>query len=220
MGRRRIVIVGMTVALALLGLASPAHASGGGHGAHHHASATVKVRDDCDPKTFNRPPAPAGQPVQNGGFGPGTCVKRGHTTIGEVFRQFTATGAVRGWDFTPYRVHVRAGGTIKAVNVGGEFHTFTKVTRFGGGCLPLLNARPKGQKALTPVKECGGVTFDPAKGTVPKVFGPTGLKAGETKSFTAGRGKAHVERYECLIHPWMRAVAYVDSSHSSSGHSH
>ena len=46
---------------------------------------------------------------------------------------------VDGWDFHPWWVHVDEGQKVKAVNVGGEGHTFTRVKRFGNGCVPPLN---------------------------------------------------------------------------------
>ena len=50
-----------------------------------------------------------------------------------------------------------AGGTIEAYNKGGEFHTFTEVANYGGGCVDELNAL----LGLTPVPECAnaGVLF-------------------------------------------------------------
>lgn len=94
-------------------------------------------------------------------FGPGTCVKQGDTVLSDFFAQLVDSGlvaneSVDGWTFKPGSFHVDSGDTINAVNTGGEFHTFTKITKFGGGCIAPLNQI----LGLTPVPECTALAPD------------------------------------------------------------
>ena len=84
-----------------------------------------------------------------------------------------------------------AGGTLTATNKGGEFHTFTEVAAFGGGCVDELNDL----LGLTPVPECA---------QAPGIFFSTG--AGRGGSTTTGPLAAGTHRFLCLIHPWMTAT--------------
>jgi len=142
----------------------------------------VVMRDDCDPATFNA------------AVGPGTCVKDGGTTFSEFVDQLTAQGRAPAWRFAPERLRLAADGTLKARNVGGEVHTFSEVANFGGGCIDFLN----GLLGLSPVPECTGFPGG--------VFGATAVPAGGTLTVSLAPG---IHRFECLIHPWMRATVDV-----------
>jgi hypothetical protein len=147
----------------------------------------VIMYDDCDPATFNA------------AVGDGTCVGEGETAFGDFIGQLAAQGSADGWFFSRDRFNIDSGGTIDVVNEGGEFHTFTKVAHFGGGCVPALNA----VLGLTPVPECGGVTVP----EIPAEFAASGVPPGVTRPFNVtGRG---TQLYQCLIHPWMRSVVDV-----------
>jgi hypothetical protein len=91
------------------------------------------------------------------------------------------------------RAEREAGGTITATNRGGEFHPFTPVAAFGGGCIDALN----GPLGLSPVPECG----------IPDIFGTTGVEPGA--SLTTGSLAAGTKRFMCLIRPWMRTTAGI-----------
>ena len=150
----------------------------------------VLMKDDCDPATFNA------------AIGPGTCVGNGTTTFQSFVAQLQANGLIanksaKGWAFSPVRLDVDAGRSFVAVNRGGETHSFTEVANFGGGCVAILNALLGG---LTAVPECG----NPAK------FPGTLVPAGGT--LTVSGLSPGVHRFECLIHPWMRAVVTVDQN--------
>jgi plastocyanin len=179
----------MVAALAVLGLASPALAhDDGGHGHGHRGHATVKMYDDCEPESFNA------------ALGAGTCVGNGHTTLQQALAEFGRRGKVHEWFFEPRFLHLREGAVITAVNKGGEDHTFTRVAKYGGGCIDLLNALPGGRKQ-TPVPEC--------KGDWQKTL----VEQGEKKDFTVhDANRDHVERYECLLHPWMKTTVIVSGS--------
>ena len=142
---------------------------------------TVQILDNCDGPTFNA------------AIGPGACARAGGLPFGTFFGQL-ARGGAQSWRFAPERVKLAAGGTIKAINRGGEFHTFTEVANFGGGCVPDLNAA----LGLVAVPECAGA---------PGIFIATGVPPGA--SLTTAPLSAGTHRFQCLIHPWQRSTATV-----------
>src|SRR6478735_3247070 len=87
----------------------------------------VRVEDRCEQASFDA------------AIGPGTCVGNGTTTFDEFLAKLNPV------DFGDHhwRFKVSGGSTIKlgqsisVVNTGGEFHTFTEVAEFGGGCVDL-----------------------------------------------------------------------------------
>jgi plastocyanin len=147
------------------------------------SSRQVVMRDDCDPATFNA------------AIGPGTCVKEGGTTFSEFIGQLLSQGRAPAWRFAPGQLSLAAGGTLEAPNKGGEDHTFTEVANFGGGCIQALNDL----LGLTPVPECAGFPGG--------AFAATLVSAGGT--LTTEPLAPGIHRFECLIHPWMRATVEV-----------
>jgi hypothetical protein len=141
----------------------------------------IQITDDCDPTTFNAV------------LGAGGCVGSGTTTFSEFIAELTAKKVVRSWAFNPSQPPVHPGQTLIARNVGGEAHTFTCVTQFGGGVVPILNTLSGN---TTPAVLCPGESF--AASLVP---------AGGSR--TVVLGGAPQTMYECLIHPWMRATLRV-----------
>ena len=174
--RRRRLVASVGAALCLtLAITSGAVAKGPGH---RH----VNMLDDCDPATFNAV------------LGEGACVGGGGTTFEEFVGQLLSQGRAPAWRFAPATFKLASGGEIDAYNRGGEFHTFTEVAQFGGGCIDEVNAL----LGLTPVPECAnaGVLFA-TTGAVP---------GGEVEVGPLSTG---VHRFECLIHPWMRSTVTV-----------
>jgi plastocyanin len=168
----------LTVAVSLV-------AAGPALGADHRL---VKAQDDCDPVTFN-----AAEPD------PIPCVGDGRTTLGELFAEFTATGAAKRWQFSRPEFNIDAGGTITATNVGGEFHSFTEVPAFGNGCVPDLNRiEPKTE----PVVPCS-------------VLATTGLPPGESLQVTVSTPGPHL--FQCMIHPWMHSTVDVRARDNRGG---
>lgn len=169
--RTRRSLTALVTSLALTGiLVSSAAATSG--------ERTVQMLDACDGPSFNAV------------IGPGTCERAGGVTFDAFIGQLVAMGQAPAWRFAPTHLDVAAGGSIEAYNRGGEFHTFTEVAAFGGGCVPELN----GILGLSPVPECA----------VPGIFGSTGAAPGdevETPALGAGQ---HL--FMCLIHPWMRTT--------------
>jgi len=161
----------------------------------------IRIRDACDPKTFDA------------AVGPGACLPGRHgTTKFEFFVGELQEDKIAGaWRFDPLlktssgkfqlaTVNVNSGTRLVVHNEGGETHTFTKVANFGGGFIPFLNQLSDNP---VPAPEClqpnetetnliveSGVTD---KGPV---AGSASLPTGES-------------RWECCIHPWMRMRVVV-----------
>ena len=155
-------------------------------------SRTIEAYDDCEVASFNA------------AVGPGTCVGDGETTFDDFIGQLVENGnvpneAAKDWDFSREDFGLDAGGRLKIVNLGGEFHTFTEVAAFGGSCIPLindlLNSSPNAGGTLDVIPECSdlGTTLIPPGGKL------------TVKNITPG-----VHRYQCLIHPWMQSTAIVE----------
>jgi hypothetical protein len=155
---------------------------------------TFRVRDDCDPETFNL------------AIGEGTCVPtfNGGTTVSEFIDELTEDRDVGSWKFNPDRVGMDRGQGSTFESRGGEFHTFTRVAQFGGGVVPVLNDL-SGAGATRP--ECVGVAGlaepSPTNLYVPSGAAFTGPKAG---SPALPRGTT---KWQCCIHPWMKTVVTV-----------
>jgi plastocyanin len=198
----RSFVIGTVAAVTVLGLTGTAQAKDGGHPGNGRAE-VVEVEDDCDPVTFTA----AGIP----------CVGDGDTTFDEFLAEFTNTGAVDDWEFDPDEVDVDQGERVKAVNEGGEFHTFTRVQAFGDACVPELNL---GREPV--IAEC----LDEA--VAGALFGLTGLEPGQRLVVTSAQSgpegfsqalQPGENKFECLIHPWMRAVVTVGDDDDHGDHS-
>jgi hypothetical protein len=176
------LVGGSAVAL----LASLSFAASAGAADHRQ----VVMSDDCEPVSFNLavPSAPGDPP---------TCVGEGETTFPDFIQQLMDEGAADGWDFSRDDFNIDSGGRISVVNEGGEFHSFTRVRAFGGGCVPELN----GILGLTPVPECGEMING-----VPKIVATGVLPGGKLDVAVSGAG---TQMFMCLIHPWMKSVADV-----------
>ena len=170
------------VAVATLTALVVAVAAAASDGSRH-----VRATDDCDPATFNL------------NVRPGTCVGDGETLFQDFVAQLLAKGSADGWAFKPSALNLDQRRGIEVENRGGEFHTFTEVRQFGGGCIPILNQL----LGLTPVPECQP---EVAPG-VPLAFVTTGMDPdGELDVAALSVG---VHRFECLIHPWMHTTVTV-----------
>ncbi len=148
----------------------------------------LELRDDCDPATFNAV------------IGPGTCVGSGTTTFSEFIAELQEDQVAGDWVFDPDQVTIHLGDSLAVRNTGGETHTFTKVTAFGGGLVPILNQLSGNTVLAVPAP---GVdvfaTRVPAGGHTTASSGPGGI-------LTPGQNL-----FECFIHPWMRAVVTVET---------
>jgi plastocyanin len=142
----------------------------------------VVMLDACDGPSFNA------------AIGEGTCTRPGGVPFETFIGQLLKHGTAPAWRFAPGQAKLEAGGSITAPNLGGEFHTFTEVAEFGGGCVDELNAL----LGLTPVPECA---------QAPGIFFTTGAAPGGTVA--TGALDAGTHKFLCLIHPWMRATVTV-----------
>ncbi|HEX2175222.1 MAG TPA: hypothetical protein VHG70_04870 [Nocardioidaceae bacterium] len=147
------------------------------------ATKLVRMQDDCDAETFNAV------------LGQGACVGDGGTTFEELVESLTEDRDAGAWRFSPDRLTIDRGTGLRALNRGGEVHSFTKVRRFGPGCVPELN-------------ELLGF---PAGATVAECTSPRWLRTlrapGESLRLRGLSAGTH--RFECLIHPWMRTTVRV-----------
>ena len=150
----------------------------------------VEIADDCDPATFNAAVAP------------GTCVGDGDTTFAAFIAELMDTKVAEDWTFDPSRATVRPSQTVVAENQGGELHSFTCVTKFGGGVVPPLNALSGNN---TPAAPCGNLSLGQALGA--SAVPPGGSKAFDLSK--AEQASPGVFQFECLIHPWMRTTLRV-----------
>jgi hypothetical protein len=158
----------------------------------------LRIRDDCDPATFNAV------------LGPGACVGDGDTTLARFQAELAEEGNVGSWRFNPdHEFSIDFGRRLTLESRAGETHTFTKVANFGGGFVAGLNAASGNP---VPAPECAIVNAD--RTLRPQPAGPNNLfvRAGTTVLYpTAGSAPIPVGRskFQCCIHPWMRTTARV-----------
>jgi plastocyanin len=151
-------------------------------GASAAGTQRIDLRDDCDPTTFSQ------------ALGPGACVGNGKTTFTEFINRLTKDHSVGAWRNNPDHLSVDKGTSLQVVNRGGETHTFTCVTQFGGGIVDLLNQLSGN---TTPAVLCPGQ--DPHVLPSGASFSKSNLTPGDYK-------------FQCLIHPWMRTTVTVKAS--------
>ena len=140
---------------------------------------TVVIRDDCDPDD------PGWTPTG------GCALQRGDVPLAEFNEEVSSplSASVVGhqaWRNDPPYLQVQAEQGVRVTNRGGRVHTFTEVAEFGGGRVPPLN------QGLVPAPECSTAT-NVAPGASQEI---------------AGLGPGN-HRFQCCIHPWMRAVVKV-----------
>jgi plastocyanin len=141
----------------------------------------IVMRDDCDPRD------PAWGPTG------GCSLKRGDVTFAEFNEENDSplAAAVVGhqaWRNDPSYLKIKVGKSVRITNAGGRVHTFTKVAEFGGGKVPS----PALNEGLVTAPECPTSADIPPGGRA-RV---SGLAAGN-------------HRFQCCIHPWMRALIKV-----------
>ena len=138
----------------------------------------IEILDACDPTSFNA------------AIGAGTCTRPGGLSFASFIGELTAKGEVGAWRFAPSNnVQAQVGQMLLAINRGGEVHTFSEVEEFGGGIVPLLNDLSHNTEVAP---ECLALA--------PSDFIPPGGTASDEVE------EPGTERYQCCIHPWMRAV--------------
>jgi plastocyanin len=145
----------------------------------------------------------SGRPGRGRGLGRGPCEPQrrpalaqlgvrasGRTRRGSCSRK-SSTGS---WRFSPKQVDIQAGSSLVVTNRGGETHTFTQVTQFGGGGIVAeLNQILFGTSS-PPTFFFGPLNFIPAG--QPITVSPETLTPGTHLFF-------------CAIHPWMQETVHV-----------
>jgi plastocyanin len=147
--------------------------------------ARVMMKDDCEPVSFNL------------AVGPGTCVGDGSTTFGDFIGQLVDHKFAGAWRFSPKQLKLDAGSSLEVVNQGGEVHTFTPATQFGGGGI---------------VPELNEILFGTA--TPPTFFFPplNFVAAGGTTTVGSSLLTPGTHRFICIIHPWMEGTVVVEDN--------
>ena len=144
----------------------------------------VVAQDDCEPVSFNL--AVPGDPP--------TCVGSGTTTFDSFIGQLVDHKFAGSWHFAPKQVNLKAGSDLVFENRGGETHSLTEVTQFGGGgIVPPLNLILFG--TATPP-----FFFFPPLNIVP---------AGGTLTIPAATLTPGTHLFFCAIHPWMQETVRV-----------
>src|SRR5919107_3590152 len=187
--RRRATVAVLATAAAVLSMTGAASASSG---------VVIDAQDACDPVTFNAAGIPCDRVDGSG--------KR--VTIDELLARVQKDHAHGAWRFKSDDVEIKAGEPVSVrLERGGEFHTFTKVARFGPGCIPELNVPIFG--APDPAPECAPV--DTPDGAVPAPFVFDGIPTdGSTVQIPAAKLARGTNLLECMIHPWMTARVTVE----------
>lgn len=144
----------------------------------------IAIRDDCDPD----------DPAWNATGG--CTLEKGDVTTAEFFVElgFPVSNSLavighQAWFNDPPYLKIKEGQKITVRNRGGRTHTFTEVEQFGAGRIP----NPALNKGLTPIRECP-TSVDLPAGASTRL---TGLAPGN-------------HRFQCCIHPWMRAIVKVE----------
>lgn len=165
--------------------------------AKQESSVTIHLLDYCDPVTFNAV------------LGDGACVRdttAGIITFNGFLGEVTAEKSAGAWRFSPFRTPAGANDSLTIYNIGGETHTFTKVQKFGGGFVAVLNDASGNPK---PAPECATVVDG---NLIPQPPGPDNLFIPAGGSATHAASEQNV-RYQCCIHPWMRTIVHVKAAH-------
>jgi len=145
----------------------------------------IKVRDACDPASFNA------------ALGEGACERSGggpRVTLDDAMAELIADHQVDKWSFDRERTTIDRGDTLRVrFDRGGEGHSFTEVERFGAGCVPDLNQLMG--RTGPPAADCGLIEST--------YVGPMHTSM-DVDGLTKG-----THRFQCLIHPWMESTVVV-----------
>lgn len=156
--------------------------------------AQIVALDECDPPSFN---------AALGEEGTGFCHNvtlykfpdaHFETSLDRLVAQANAGTPDPGWDFEPDRLTIQKGTRLSVVDQGGEPHTFTEVSQYGGGFVGALN---HGEPT---VPECEG-------GFKNVAVAKTRILQGSTLEVTDLPKGKHL--FQCCIHPWMRVEVDV-----------
>ncbi len=125
---------------------------------------------------------------------PTICNRQGGTPFGDFIQQLTQNKFAGAWHFSAPQVHLGAGSSLTVENRGGETHTITQVTQFGGGGIVAGINQVLFGTATPPTFFFGPFNFVPAGGET--TLTPATLTPG-----------THL--FICAIHPWMHETVVV-----------
>jgi len=125
---------------------------------------------------------------------PTICNRQGGTPFDVFIQQLTQNKSAGAWHFSAPRVNVNAGSSLTVENRGGETHSLTEVTQFGGGgIVPGIN------------QVLFGTTTPPTF-----FFGPLNLMpAGGETTIPSSTLTPGTHLFICVIHPWMEETVTV-----------
>ena len=125
---------------------------------------------------------------------PTICNRQGGTPFGDFIQQLTLNKFAGAWHFSAPQVNLSAGSSLTVENRGGETHTITEVTQFGGGgIVPGLN------------QILFGTTTPPVF-----FFGPFNfVPAGDETTISSSTLTPGTHLFICAIHPWMHETVVV-----------
>ena len=144
--------------------------------------AEIYMSDACSP-SFN---VALGDPT--------VCNRNGGTPFDVFIQQLVQNKFAGAWQFSAPQVQLRAGDSLTVENRGGETHTFSPVSQFGGGGIvdeinEILFGTPTPQTFFT-----GPLNFVPA---------------GEETTISADTLTPGTHLFICAIHPWMEETVVV-----------
>lgn len=186
-----------------------------------HGTKIITMWDACDPDSFNAV------------FGDGTCIPghHGKTVLVDFLAELQTDHIAGAWRFNPLvnasqsvfklaGLELEPGEHVTIVNKGGETHTFTRVKRYGGGFIDVLNALSENP---IPAPECAQTLPDGSLAPQPESDTNQFVESGLTESGPKAGSSAlpvGVSRWECCIHPWMRLTMVVKEHEHDREHEH
>lgn len=113
----------------------------------------------------------------------------------DVFASLLAQNKFAGaWQFSAPLVHLSAGSSLTVENRGGETHSFTQATQFGGGGI------------VAPINQL--IFGTPTPPTF--FFGPLNfVPAGGETTIDSSTLTPGTHLFICVIHPWMHETVVV-----------
>jgi plastocyanin len=125
---------------------------------------------------------------------PTVCNRNGGTPFDTFIQELTLNKFAGAWHFSAPHVNIDRGESLTVENRGGETHTFTQVTQFGGGGI------------VAPINQIlFGTTTPPTFFVGPFNFIPAG---GET-TISSSVLTPGTHLFYCAIHPWMHETVDV-----------
>lgn len=125
---------------------------------------------------------------------PNACTRSGGMPFDAFIALLQQNKRVGAWHFSAPRVNLSAGNSLTVENRGGETHTLTEVTRFGGGGI------------VAPINEIIFGTPNPPT----FFFGPFNfVPAGGEATIPSSTLTPGTHLFICVIHPWMEETVVV-----------